>query len=162
MEPRGEKMRWVSLLCWMLLTLAAGTVSGLLTARDVNGWHRTLIHPFFTPPDWLFGPVWTLLYVMMAIAVWLAFSASAGAERACILTLFLLQLALNFAWPLIFFSRHETGPAFLAVLVLWFAIAACIRFFAKHSRLAARLMIPYLAWVTFAAALNAGVWQLNR
>ena len=155
-------MRWLGLAFWIVLTLGVGGISGVLTAGEVNGWYRTLARPSFTPPDWLFGPVWTLLYLMMGVAAWLATSAASGPLRARIASVFLAQLALNFAWSLIFFNKHATGAALVEVIVLWLAIVLCAWLFAQSSRLAALLMIPYLGWVSFATALNAGYWWLNR
>lgn len=155
-------MRWLALVFWVFLSLGVGGISGYLTAGSVNGWYRTLVRPSFTPPDWLFGPVWTLLYLMMGIAAWLATSAAAGPLRNRILLVFLVQLSLNFFWSLIFFNRHQIGFALIEVVALWFAIAASAWLFSQSSRLAAWLMLPYLAWVTFATALNAGFWWLNR
>ena len=155
-------MRWLYLLLWIVLTLAVGGISGYLTAGSVDGWYRTLVRPSFAPPNWVFGPVWTLLYLIMGIAVWLATSATTGPLRNRIIIVFLVQLSLNFLWSLIFFNRHEIGLALIEVLVMWIAIAASAWLFAQCSRIAALMMLPYLAWVTFASALNAGFWWLNR
>lgn len=155
-------MRWIGLAFWIMLTLAVGGLGGAMTADEVTGWYRTLIRPSFTPPDWLFGPVWTLLYLMMGIAAWLANSAATGPLRNRIRIVFLVQLSLNFAWSLIFFNRHQLGLALFEVSVLWLAIAACAWLFAQSSRLAALFMLPYLVWVSFATALNADFWWLNR
>lgn len=155
-------MRWLYLLFWILLTLGVGGISGYMTTGSVDGWYRTLVRPSFAPPNWVFGPVWTLLYLMMGVAVWLASSAATGPLRNRIIVVFLVQLSLNFFWSLIFFNRHQIGFALIEVVVMWLAIAASAWLFAQSSRAAAFMMLPYLAWVTFATALNAGFWWLNR
>jgi tryptophan-rich sensory protein len=154
-------MRWISLIGWMVLCFAVGGVAGAGTGGDVNGWYRTLARPSFAPPDWIFGPVWTLLYAMMAVAVWRVGLSAASPLRTWSITLFLAQLALNFAWPWIFFRFHALGAGLIEIVVLWLAIVATISVFGRISPLAAWLMAPYLAWVTFATALNAGFWKLN-
>jgi tryptophan-rich sensory protein len=154
-------MRRIALLGWVVLCFAVGGVAGAGTGGDVNGWYQTLARPFFAPPDWVFGPVWTLLYAMMAVAAWRVGLAPVSPVRTWAVALFLLQLALNFAWPWIFFRLHALGAGLVEIVVLWLVIAATIWAFGRISPLAARLMAPYLAWVSFATALNAGFWKLN-
>lgn len=141
--------------------LAAGVVGAVFTADSVDGWYRTVDKPHWTPPDWVFGPVWTTLYIMMGVAAWLVWRQS-GANGRGALALFGLQLILNVGWSLVFFGFRRPGAAFVEILVLWLALAATIVAFAKHSRWAAALLVPYLAWSTFAAALNGTIWWLNR
>lgn len=128
---------------------------------EVPAWYATLAKPSFNPPDWVFGPVWTTLYIVMAAAAWLVWRASGWAGASGSLSLFLLQLALNLAWSFIFFRFHQVGLALLDVLAMLAAIAAITFAFRRHSSLAAILLLPYLAWVTFAAVLNAAIWRLN-
>jgi len=154
-------MRWISLLGWMVLCFAVGGVAGASTAGDVDGWYRTLARPSFAPPNWVFGPVWTLLYAAMAVAVWRVGLAVPSPMRNWALALFLAQLAVNFAWPWIFFRFHALGAGLVEIVLMWILIAVTIWLFSRVSPLAAWLMTPYLAWVTFATALNAGFWRLN-
>lgn len=154
-------MRWIALLSWIALCLAVGFVSGRWTAAEIPAWYRTLHRPAIAPPNWIFAPVWTALYLLMAVAAWLVWQSAPSPLRTLGLFLFLLQLALNFAWSLIFFRFHAIGAAFVEVLALWVAIGASILVFARVSPPAAWLLAPYLAWVTFASILNALFWRLN-
>jgi tryptophan-rich sensory protein len=154
-------MRWLWLLGWIVLCFAVGGVSGTWTAAEVGGWYRTLHRPGFAPPDWVFGPVWSLLYLLMAIAAWRVWITPASPMRSWGIGLFLVQLALNFAWTWIFFHRHAIGAALAEIAALWVAIAVTLLVFARVSPMAAWLMAPYLVWVSFATALNAGFWRLN-
>jgi benzodiazapine receptor len=155
-------MRWLLLILWLVLCFAVAGVSGSWTAREIPAWYRTLVRPSFAPPNWLFGPVWTLLYALMAVAAWRITLSAPSSLRTTALILFLLQLGLNFAWSLIFFRGHHIDWAFAEVLVLWAAILSTALTFARISAPAAWLMAPYLAWVSFAGLLNAAFWQLNK
>lgn len=155
-------MRWFSLLCWLAICFAVAAVSGSWTVSEIPGWYRTLVRPAIAPPNWLFGPVWTLLYAMMAVAAWLVWQSAPSSPRTWGLILFLAQLALNFAWSLIFFRHHALGAALAELVVLWVAIGATTLVFARVAPSAAWLMAPYWAWVTFAAVLNEAFWRLNR
>jgi tryptophan-rich sensory protein len=124
-------------------------------------WYATLKKPAWNPPGWVFGPVWTALYTMMAVAAWLVWQRGGFASQRRPLTLFLAQLALNAAWTPLFFGLRLPGLAFAEIMVLWLAIAATLTSFRGVSRPAAWLLVPYLAWVTFAAALNFALWRLN-
>ena len=154
-------MRWIGLFLWIALCFAVAGIGGRWTAGEIKGWYRTLTRPSFAPPNWLFGPVWTLLYALMAIAAWRVWLAAPAQARTWALVLFLLQLALNLAWTWIFFRRHAIGLALFEVVLLWAAIGATTLGFVRVAPLAAWLMAPYLAWVAFAAALNAAFWRLN-
>lgn len=154
-------MRWISLLCWLALCFAVAAVSGLWTAAEVPAWYTTLARPSFAPPDWVFGPVWTVLYGMMAVAAWLVWRAPGSSRRAYGVRFFLVQLGLNFCWTPIFFHYHAIGGALADIAVLWVAIVGTIAVFGRVSRVAAWLLVPYLAWVSFATLLNAGFWRLN-
>jgi tryptophan-rich sensory protein len=149
------------LVGFVLLCLAVAAIGGLITTGSVDGWYRALIKPSFNPPDWVFGPVWTVLYIAMGIAAWMVWKRAglAGAQRA--LGLFLAQLALNLLWTVLFFGLHAPGLAFVEILVLLAAIAGTMRAFAAVDRRAAWLLAPYLAWVGFASLLNGAIWWLN-
>jgi len=155
-------MRWTILLFWLVICFAVAGTSASWTDGEVRGWYRTLARPSIAPPNWVFGPVWTLLYALMAIAAWKASMAASTPWKSAAITLFVIQLALNFAWSLIFFRWHHIGWALAEVIVLWTAILCTILAFVRVSMIAAWLMTPYLAWVTFASILNEEYWRLNR
>lgn len=151
------------LLAFLLVPLLVGAGSGFVTAGAVREWYPSLVRPSFAPPSWVFGPVWTALYLMMGLAAWLVWR-KAGSDPAgrIALGLFALQLVLNGLWSLLFFGLRAPGVALVEIVVLWVAIAATLRGFWRIDAAAGRLLVPYLAWVTFATALNAGFWWLNR
>jgi benzodiazapine receptor len=153
--------RFVGLVTFVLLCLGAGGLGAVATTPEIGGWYKTLAKPSWNPPDSVFGPVWTTLYVLMAVAAWLIWRPAGFAAAATPLTLFTVQLALNIGWSWIFFGIHQPGWAFLEVLVLWQAIMATTVAFWRRSKIAACLMTPYLAWVSFAAALNFAIWRMN-
>jgi len=147
------------LIVFLVICLAAGGLGGLATAKAVREWYPGIKKPSWTPPSWLFGPVWTLLYIMMAVAGWLVWS-KAGFGVALIL--FAAQLALNTIWSFLFFGMKKPGVAAIEIVMLWDAIAATIVFFWMVDPRAGLLMVPYLIWVSFATALNFRIWTLNR
>ena len=154
-------MRWISMLVWLGICFAVAGVSSLWTADAIPEWYRTLTRPAIAPPNWVFGPVWTLLYALMAIAAWQVWLLAPSALRTWGLALFLAQLGLNFAWSWIFFRHHALGAALAEVVVLWAAIGATTLVFARVAPVAAWLMAPYWAWVTFASVLNEEFWRVN-
>ena len=143
------------------ITFAAAAIGSAVTATSVDGWYRTLHKPAWNPPGWVFGPVWTILYCLMAIAAWLVWKKAgwSGAREA--LSLYLVQLAFNVGWSVLFFGLHSPGLALVEIACLWLLIVATIVAFRKHSGAAAWLMAPYLAWTTFAALLNFTLWRMN-
>ena len=149
---------WLSLLLWLALCLGAGALGGLFTAGAVQQWYPTLHKPSWNPPAWLFGPVWTALYIMMAVA---AQRIGRRENPRLPLALFLTQLALNAAWSPVFFGAHCIGGALIVLIALWLALAATTVVFFRRDALAGALLVPYLAWCTFAGALNAALWRLN-
>ena len=148
----------LALAGFVVLCLAVGGLGGWATAQSVAEWYPTLAKPSWTPPPWLFAPVWTVLYILMGVAAWLVWKA--GNAKGAML-LFGAQLLLNLAWSFLFFGARSPGLALIDIAVLWLAIAAMIFAYAFRSRLAAYLTVPYLAWVSFAMALNAAVFMLN-
>lgn len=155
--------KYMVLAFFLLVCLAAGGIGSIATTRSVAEWYPALVKPSWTPPSWLFGPAWTLLYILMSVAAWRVWlSAGSFREARTALTLFSVQLALNIIWSWIFFGLRMPGPALLELSLLWIAIAATIRSFAPFDPAAAWMMSPYLAWVTFAGALNGTIWILNR
>lgn len=153
----------IRLLAFLLGPLVVGAGSGLMTASAVRDWYPTLVRPSFAPPSWVFGPVWTLLYLMMGLAAYLVWRRGAATRATRIaLALFVGQLVLNGLWSVLFFGLRAPGLALIEIVVLWAAIVATLWMFWRVRRIAGVLLIPYLAWVTFATALNAGFWALNR
>jgi tryptophan-rich sensory protein len=139
-----------------------GGLAGWATAQGVRDWYPTLLKPPFNPPPWVFGPVWTLLYLMMGVAfflVWRTRPTSPTAGRA--MGVYGIQLFLNFLWSFFFFWARSPGWAFGEILVLWTVLVWTVVLFFRESRTAGWLMVPYLAWVTFAAVLNGSIWILN-
>lgn len=145
------------------IPLVVGGLSGFVTAQGVQSWYPTLIKPSFNPPSWVFGPVWTLLYLMMGIASVLVLQKGweSGAVKAA-LAFFAIQLILNGLWSVLFFGMRMPGLAFLEILVLWVAIGVTLVLFWRVTPVAGMLLLPYQAWVTFAAVLNGAIWILNR
>jgi tryptophan-rich sensory protein len=136
-------------------------VGGAATASSVGTWYPALAKPAWTPPSWLFGPVWTALYAAMAVAGWAVWRARGWRQGRGPLVLFALQLLLNAAWSGLFFGLRAPGLALLGIALLWGAILATLVAFWRVRPLAGALLVPYLAWVSFAAALNAAIWRLN-
>jgi translocator protein len=150
--------QWLVLAGILVLCLAVGGLGGFATAQSVVDWYPALNKPSWTPPSWLFGPVWTVLYIMMAVAAWLVWKAG---EAKGALLLFGAQLLLNLAWSFLFFGAKSPGLGLINICVLWLAIAATIFAFSLRSRIAGFMMVPYLAWVSFATALNTAIYLLN-
>lgn len=123
-------------------------------------WYANLARPPFAPPNWVFGPVWTVLYVMIAVAGWLVWQAAGTHSKA--VAMWSTQLVLNALWTPLFFGLHALALALVEMTLLWLTIAACVVVFRRVSKIAAWLFVPYLAWVSFAWALNAGFWLINR
>lgn len=145
----------------LLLCFSVAAVGGLVTRPAIDGWYATLTKPLWTPPNWLFAPVWSVLYVLMAFAAWVYWRSTAPGRRGWPWVVFFVQLALNLLWSVLFFGLRSPAMALVDVVLLWIAIAATAAGFLRSSRLAAGLMLPYLAWVSFAAILNAGLWAMN-
>ena len=146
----------------LLLCFAAAGVGGLFTASSVFDWYPALAKPAWTPPDSVFAPVWSVLYFMMAISAWLVWRRDAAPARSGALVLFAVQLALNVGWSACFFGLRRPGLALVEIVLLLAAIVATIDAFRRVSRIAAVLLLPYLAWSAFATILNGAVWWLNR
>ena len=152
----------IGLIVALAACYAAAAVGGIFTSSSVGSWYQTLEKPPFNPPSWVFGPVWTVLYGMMAVAVWLVWRNAAPGQARLPITLFAIQLVLNVAWSLLFFGLRQPGWAFAELCLLWLAIGATLLTFWPVSRPAAWLMVPYLLWVSFAGVLNLNIWLLNR
>jgi translocator protein len=151
------------LAAFIMVCFAAAGVGSLATIPQTVGgsWYGTLDKPFFTPPASVFGPVWTVLYLSMAVSAWLVWRREGFSGAQAAMALFSAQLVLNLLWSVIFFGLEAPGLALVEIVALWMAILLTILAFSKISRAAGWLLVPYLAWVTFATALNAGIWWLN-
>jgi benzodiazapine receptor len=145
---------------WLLLVFAVAAVGGFASANS-GEFYRALVRPSWAPPGWLFGPVWSVLYVFMGIAAWLVWRARGFAGARPALLVFLAQLAANALWTWLFFVWRLGGPAFAEILLLWVLILVTTGLFWRVSRVAGALLVPYLAWVSFAAALTLSSWRLN-
>lgn len=149
-----------SLAGWLLLCFAAAAL-GARASINAREFYAQLVQPAWAPPGWLFGPAWTLLFSLMALSAWLAGRTPAGPARRRALTLFIVQLAGNSLWSWLFFAWHHGDLAFYEVLLFWAAILATLLAFWRVRPLAGALLLPYLAWVSFAAALNFVLWRMN-
>lgn len=156
-----ESFRWIGLVVFIGVCVGAGGLGAIATTPEIAGWYATIRKPTWNPPNSVFGPVWTTLFIMMAVAAWLIWKPKGFRAAAMPLTLFAIQLALNIAWSWIFFGMHQPGWAFVEILILWLAIVATTVAFFRQSTIAGWLMIPYLAWVSFASVLNFTIWRLN-
>ena len=152
----------MKLLISILIPLVVGGIAGFFTSSGVEGWYAAANKPWFNPPNWLFAPVWTVLYILMGISLFLIWKSQApGTLKQTALILFVLQLTLNFFWSLIFFKMQQPGWAFIEIAAMWLAILFTIFCFGKISSTAAWLLVPYICWVSFAAVLNYAIWKLN-
>jgi benzodiazapine receptor len=149
----------VGLIAWLGLCFATAWIGSTFIPGE---WYAQLKKPPWTPPGYLFGPVWALLYTMMGLAAWLVWRRAGFSGARPALTMFVVQLVLNGMWSWIFFGMHKVGLAFAEILLLWITILVTIFAFWRQYTLAGALLIPYLAWVSFAAALNFSIWWMNK
>lgn len=156
-DPKAAERR--PLYFFLVATLAVGAVASLFTKPAIPTWYASLIRPAFAPPNWLFAPVWTALYIAMAFAGWRVWKKTG--LRAPEMAMFGVQLALNFAWSMIFFGLHAIGAALIEIVLLDVAILVTTIAFFRRDRLAGLLFAPYLGWVVFATLLNQAFWKLN-
>lgn len=154
-------VRGIGLVLFLAVCLGVGGAGAFATSPEIAGWYRTINKPSWNPPDFVFGPVWTTLYVLMGVSAWLVWKPAGFRAAAAPLAIFAGQLGLNCAWSFIFFGAHQPGWAFGEIVLLWLAIVATMVAFARRSRLACWLLSPYLAWVSFASVLNFAIWRLN-
>ena len=148
------------ILC-LLGPLSVGALSGIATAAGVRDWYLTLEKPFFNPPNYLFAPVWTVLYLLMGISFYFVLQKAEGSLKRKAMLIFGIQLLLNFLWSFLFFKFQMVGLALVDILLLWSAILMMLLTFYKINRTAAWMQLPYLLWVAFATVLNASIWILN-
>lgn len=144
------------------LPLLAGLIGSFFTAPAIDSWYQYLAKPSFSPPNWIFGPVWTLLYILMGIAFYLVWqSGFENKKKKIALLIFAIQLALNSLWSILFFGLENPFWALNEIICLWIFILATLVLFWKIKKSAGWLLFPYLVWVSFAAVLNFSIWQLN-
>jgi len=156
-------MKVIAFILFIAICLGAGALGIIYTAPSIPTWYAALNKPGFNPPNYLFGPVWTLLYIMMGIAAYLVWRQGfENQEVRAALTIFAVQLILNAVWTPLFFGLHWLLAAFIEIVILWLLILWTIVKFYRISSIAGLLLIPYILWVTFASLLNFSLWQLNR
>ncbi len=154
----SKSAKILGLIFWVGFSLSAGLAGSRWLPGD---WYAALVKPSWNPPNWIFGPVWTLLYILMGIAAWLVWRRGETARVGAALGAFVFQIILNALWSYLFFGAHRMGLALVEIVILWLAILATALLFRVHSRAAAYLLVPYLLWVGFATALNTALWRLN-
>ena len=159
LPERSATQSVLALVGWLVLAFTAAALGGFFGPGE---WFAALSKPGWNPPGWIFGPVWTALYTIMALAAWLVWRSGGFAGQRVALSLFLLQLFFNALWSPLFFGLQQPALAFADIVLLWLALLGTVMAFWKACPLAGALLLPYLAWVTFASALNFAIWQLNR
>jgi translocator protein len=155
-------MKWIVLAGWLLLCYAVAALGGWWTSAELTDWYLSLKRPRIAPPSWVFGPVWSLLYALMAIAAWEIWLLPPTPQRSKALLLFFVQLLLNLLCTWLFFREHDIANALADNFLLWIAIGAETLIFWRMQRSAALLMLPYWGWTSFATVLNFEYWRLNR
>lgn len=167
---RTKEIKWIQfsmkniylkVLVCVALCLSLGILSGFSTADSISNWFQFLKKPSWNPPAWIFGPVWTILYILMGIALAKIWHSNHTNKKTAI-WLFIIQFMLNFCWSFIFFKMHLTGWAFVEIMIMLLFISLTILSFVKINRTAALLLLPYLCWVSFATVLNGTIWFLNK
>lgn len=150
------------LIISIVIPVAVGAISGYFTVTGLGSWYQGINKPSWNPPNSIFGPVWTSLYILMGIALYLVWKSGNSELKSRAIILFTVQLILNFFWSIIFFNQHQISWALVEMVLLWIFILLTIFSFASISKTAAWLMVPYISWVSFAMVLNFTIWQLNK
>lgn len=151
--------KFIKLIGFIALSELVGIVGSAFTASAIPNWYANLTKPFFNPPNWLFGPVWSVLYALIGISFYLIYESKKKNKEA--VKLFFIQLGLNFIWTPLFFGLKDLSLAFVTIIAMWYYIFLTIKAFAKINKTASYLLYPYLAWVSFATLLNLSIWILN-
>ena len=160
MAKTSEKREnWPVLIAFVIACNLAGAIGSIFTFSAIPTWYAMLQKPSFSPPNWVFGPVWTALYILMGVSAYLAWKQ--GRKAAFALRIFGVQLFLNALWSILFFGMRSPALGFAGIVPLWLSIAYCIKLFWRLDRRAAYLLLPYIAWVSFASLLNLAIWALN-
>ena len=152
----------IKLVASLLLPLAVGGIAGIFTTEAIPGWYASLNQPSFNPPNWVFGPVWTMLYIILGFSLFLIWKLPSGKERNQAILVFMIQLLFNFGWSFFFFYFKMIGLALIDIVALWIMIIVMLFQFYKLKPVAAYINIPYLFWVTFATVLNVAYFFLNQ
>lgn len=158
---KGRENLWLGLTGWLLLCYSASVVGDIASAPSLMGWYNDLVKPVFTPDGKLFRPIWTLLYTTMAFSGWRLWMMVRISEQKRVFSLFFIQLALNAAWPFVFFRIRDIGLSFMVIILMLFAIIGTIYAFRRIDQMASYLLYPYALWVSFATILNGEIWVLN-
>lgn len=161
-KHRSPGVQALGLTISVVICFGAALIGNLATIPQIPTWYSGIAKPAWTPPDWVFGPVWSLLYAMMAVSAWLVWRKFDGRTTRIPLIWFGTQLFLNSVWSVLFFGMQKPAWSMVEVFFLWLAILMTIRAFWALSRWASLLLVPYLLWVSFASILNVAIWQLNR
>ena len=161
-KKSGKGSSWLALAGFILISLLAGAIGSLFTFSAIPAWYATLSKPSFSPPNWVFAPVWTALYVLMGISAYLVWQRGRKEKQVSFaLQIFGVQLILNTLWSILFFWLRSPSLGLAEIIFLWLSIAYCVKLFFALDRRAAYLLLPYLAWVSFATLLNYSIWMLN-
>ena len=154
-------IKFFKLASSVILSLLIGGISGIATSGEINGWYMGLNKPTFNPPNWVFGPVWTILYILMGVSFFLIWNLPPSKNISKAMLIFMTQMTLNFFWSFLFFKFKLMGWAFVEIVILWLLIIWTISLFYKLKKSAGLLNVPYLLWVTFASTLNLAYFLLN-
>ena len=163
MDANNRKFNLLALSLSLVITLGIASVASFFTIREIPGWYQTLNKPSFNPPNQVFGPVWSILYVMIGVSaclVWQRRDTSEAYSKARVI--YFTQLLFNFMWSIVFFGMHQVLAALVVIGLLWISIVMNIYCFGRISKVAAWLLVPYLLWVSFASMLNLYIYLLNR
>jgi benzodiazapine receptor len=156
------KFSWGKFIVALMLPQAAGALGAVFSAAKVPIWYQTLLKPSFTPPGWIFGPVWGLLYIMMGLAFFFVWTADQGQKKTRFaISFFGIHLLINTLWSIVFFGLQSPWLGLITIIVLWLMITGLLVLFWRIRKLAGALMMPYWLWVTFASVLNYKIWQMN-
>ncbi|WP_295773088.1 TspO/MBR family protein [uncultured Mucilaginibacter sp.] len=161
-QQKAGAGKWLALILSILITEGIAFTASMFTRPEISGWYATLTKPSFNPPNWLFAPVWTTLYLLIAIAAWLVWkNRHLHQAFGTVVFVYVIQLALNFSWSFVFFGMHQILGGLIVIALLWLSIIVNMFYFSKFSKPAAWLLLPYLLWVSFASVLNFYIYLLN-
>lgn len=163
MAKQTKDIDWAAFIILLAANVAIGVIASLFTRPEIHGWYAALQKPSFNPPTWIFGPVWTIIYVLLAFAAYRVWRhRNDSGEFTAATLIYIIQLALNFAWSIVFFGMHQVFWALVVILALLLSIILNMVWFSRFSRTGTWLLLPYLLWVSFASVLNLNIYLLNR